>query len=44
MLHTYYQRLADMAKHEEDLGKSHSLEEAQARHRVKHSAQKKATS
>jgi low affinity Fe/Cu permease len=34
-LHAHYQRLADMAKHESDLRKSHSVEEAQARHRRK---------
>jgi len=37
-LHAYYQRLADMAKRDEELGKSHSVEEAQERHAVKRSA------
>jgi low affinity Fe/Cu permease len=34
-LHTHYQALADLAKHERDLLKSHSVDEAQARHRRK---------
>jgi low affinity Fe/Cu permease len=38
VLHAYYQRLSDMAREDEDLGKSHSVEEAQQRHAVKHSA------
>jgi low affinity Fe/Cu permease len=34
-LHAHYQQLADMAKHESDLRKSHSVEEARARHQRK---------
>ena len=36
VLHVYFRRLAEISKKEEDLGKSHSVEEAQARHRLKH--------
>jgi low affinity Fe/Cu permease len=35
-LHTFYRRLAQMAKRDVDLGSSHSVEEADARHRAKH--------
>jgi low affinity Fe/Cu permease len=42
-LHSYYQRLVHMAKTDEDLGKSHSLEEAQQRHSLKRSAREKAS-
>jgi low affinity Fe/Cu permease len=42
VLHRYYQRLTEMAKTDEDLGKSHSVEEAQQRHKVKRSAFEKA--
>jgi low affinity Fe/Cu permease len=35
-LHTYYQRLANMAKSDLKLTQSHSVEEAQVRHEVKH--------
>jgi len=38
VLHRYYQRLTDMSKKDEDLGKSHSVEEAQERHNFKRSA------
>jgi low affinity Fe/Cu permease len=38
VLHAYYQRLGLMAKKDEDLGKSHSVEEAQHRHASKLSA------
>jgi low affinity Fe/Cu permease len=38
VLHKYYRRLAEMAKNEEELGKSHSIDEAQVRHRVKREA------
>jgi low affinity Fe/Cu permease len=41
-LHQYFERLAEMAKKDEDLGKSHSVEEAQQRHALKHSARQKA--
>jgi low affinity Fe/Cu permease len=43
VLHAYYQRLTDMAKRDEDLGKSHSVEEAQQRHAFKHSVHQKIT-
>lgn len=36
VLHTYYQKLAGMAKSDLKLTQSHSIEEAQARHEVKH--------
>ncbi|HEV7745257.1 MAG TPA: low affinity iron permease family protein [Pyrinomonadaceae bacterium] len=35
-LHTYYQKLATMAKSDLKLTQSHSVEEAQVRHEVKH--------
>jgi low affinity Fe/Cu permease len=35
-LHEFYSRLAAMAKHEADILRSHSVEEAEARHRRKH--------
>jgi low affinity Fe/Cu permease len=35
-LHTYYKSLARMAKRDVDLGKSHSVEEAESRHAEKH--------
>jgi low affinity Fe/Cu permease len=35
LLHTYYRRLAAMAKTDEDLRQSHSVEEAQQRHNFK---------
>ena len=38
VLHAYYQRLTDMSRRDEDLGKSHSVEEAQQRHQFKHAA------
>jgi len=41
VLHKYYQRLVQMAKTDEDLGKSHSVDEAQERHQVKHSKRQK---
>ncbi len=41
VLHAYYQRLTDMARKEEDLGRSHSVEEAQQRHAIKHSVRQK---
>jgi low affinity Fe/Cu permease len=37
-LHTFYRRLAEMAKSEGDLLRSHSIEEADARHRRKKAA------
>ena len=36
-LHTYYQRLVGMAKKDQRLTQSHSVEEAEARHNIKHS-------
>jgi len=41
VLHAYYQRLTDMARKDEDLGTSHSDEEAQQRHALKHSVRQK---
>jgi low affinity Fe/Cu permease len=41
LLHTYYQRLSEMAGKDEDLGQSHSVEEAQQRHAFKHRARTK---
>lgn len=35
VLHKHYRRLVEMAKKDEDLGKSHSVEEAEQRHTVK---------
>jgi low affinity Fe/Cu permease len=35
-LHQFYSRLAEMAKHEADLQRSHSIEEANVLHRRKH--------
>jgi len=40
ILHTYYQRLAGMAKKDLKITQSHSVEEAQARHEVKHKKHK----
>jgi low affinity Fe/Cu permease len=37
VLHTHYQRLVDMAKKDLQLTTSHSIEEAEARHNIKHS-------
>ena len=42
VLHKYYRRLGEMAKNDEDLGKSHSIEEAQERHKFKRTAREKA--
>jgi low affinity Fe/Cu permease len=42
LLHQYYKRLVEMSKKDEDLGKSHSVDEAQQRHVFKHSAREKA--
>jgi len=41
VLHAYYQRLTDMARRDEDLGRSHSIEEAQQRHAFKHAVRQK---
>jgi low affinity Fe/Cu permease len=41
VLHAYYQRLTEMARKDEDLGRSHSVEEAQQRHAFKRSARQK---
>ena len=35
-LHKHYQRLVEMAKSDLELTKSHSIEEAEARHEIKH--------
>ena len=35
-LHKHYQRLVDMAKKDLELTQSHSIEEAEARHNIKH--------
>jgi low affinity Fe/Cu permease len=35
-LHKHYERLAEIAKHERNLLKSHSVDEAERRHRRKH--------
>ena len=43
VLHVFYQRLAEMSRKEEDLGKSHSLDEAQERHKLKHPGHGKAS-
>jgi low affinity Fe/Cu permease len=34
-LHQYYRRLVEIARHEDSLTRSHSIEEAEARHRAK---------
>jgi low affinity Fe/Cu permease len=36
ILHKHFQRLAEISKHETDIKKSHSIEEAEARHRAQH--------
>ena len=36
VLRIHYQRLAEMAQHERAIGESHSIEEAEARHAIKH--------
>jgi len=41
VLHTFYQRLSQMSKKDEDLGKSHSVDEAHERHQSKRSAREK---
>jgi low affinity Fe/Cu permease len=40
VLHKFYQRLSSRAKQEEDLGRSHSVDEAEQRHGLKHSARR----
>jgi low affinity Fe/Cu permease len=42
ILHHHYRRLVDMSKKDEDLGKSHSVDEAQQRHTFKERARRKA--
>jgi low affinity Fe/Cu permease len=37
-LHTHYQKLVEMAKKDVQLTTSHSIEEAEARHEIKHAA------
>ena len=34
VLHVHYRKLVEMAKKDDDLGRSHSVEEAEQRHRV----------
>ena len=41
-LHTHYQRLVQMAKQDLELTQSHSVEEADARHKLKHRTHKHA--
>lgn len=41
VLHTFYRHLAEMSKSDEDLGTSHSVDEAQQRHQFKRSAREK---
>lgn len=41
VLHKFYRQLAEMAKKDEDLGRSHSVDEAQQRHAFKHRAREK---
>jgi low affinity Fe/Cu permease len=36
VLRSFYRRLAEMAKKDDDLGRSHSLDEAHQRHKIKH--------
>jgi low affinity Fe/Cu permease len=42
LLHTHYQRLVEMSKEEVDLGRSHSVEEAEQRHAMKLKTRSKA--
>lgn len=37
-LHTHYRRLVEMAKKDIRLTQSHSVEEADARHKIKHAS------
>jgi low affinity Fe/Cu permease len=41
VLQKYYKRLVEMSKKDEDLGKSHSVDEARERHAFKHKVRKK---
>jgi low affinity Fe/Cu permease len=41
LLHKHFKRLAELAKNEETLTESHSIEEAQGRHRKKQDERKK---
>jgi len=41
LLHTHYRRLVEMAEKDEDLGKSHSVEEAEQRHTFKQKARRR---
>jgi len=41
LLHKHFKRLGELAKHEETLTESHSIEEAQGRHRKKQTERKK---
>jgi low affinity Fe/Cu permease len=40
-LHRHYRRLVEMSKKDEDLGKSHSVDEAEQRHTLKERARRK---
>ena len=42
ILHEHYRRLVEMSKKDEDLGKSHSVDEAEQRHSFKERARQKA--
>lgn len=41
VLHQHFQRLVEMAKKDEDLGRSHSVDEAEQRHSLKQKARQK---
>jgi low affinity Fe/Cu permease len=41
MLHSHYQKLAEMAKQDRRISESHSIEEAEARHAFKRDRRKK---
>jgi low affinity Fe/Cu permease len=43
VLRAFYRHLSDMSKRDDDLGKSHSLDEAQQRHQFKRSARLETT-
>lgn len=43
VLRIHYQRLAEMAKRESNVTESHSVEEAEERHRIKHDRRRKTT-
>jgi len=41
VLHAHYRRLVEMARKDEELGKSHSIEEAEQRHSLKEKARRR---